>query len=106
MNNEELVSMLPWWRGFKGEIKKVTDHKFDVTGVVRKVNDTTIEITELPIHKWTQSFKAELEVMMGEKGEGVVKASLSSSNQLVSLTRLYRTTKNITTMSASISLSA
>lgn len=32
-------------------------------------------ITELPIHKWTTSFKAELEALCGEKGDGVIKVS-------------------------------
>lgn len=65
--------MLPWWRGFKGNIKKVGDHKYDVTGIATKVDDNTVEITELPIHKWTQSYKAELESLCGEKGDGPVK---------------------------------
>lgn len=71
MNGEELVPMVPWWKGFKGTIKKVGEHKFDVTGLATKLNDTSIEITELPIHKWTQSFKAELETMISDKGDGV-----------------------------------
>ncbi|KIJ08620.1 hypothetical protein PAXINDRAFT_88607 [Paxillus involutus ATCC 200175] len=73
MAGEDVVPMLPWWRGFKGAIKKVGDHKYDVTGLVHKTNDTTVEITELPIHKWTQTYKAELEAMIGEKGDGVIK---------------------------------
>lgn len=68
---------MPWWRGFRGEIKRTGDNKFEITGVARKVNDTTVEITELPIHKWTQTFKTELEAMCGEKGDGVVKVSAS-----------------------------
>ncbi|KAM6498312.1 DNA topoisomerase, type IIA-like domain containing protein [Amanita muscaria] len=75
MNGEELVPMIPWWRGFKGEIKPSSKQKYEVYGIASKVDDTTIEITELPIHKWTQNYKAELESMMvGEKEkEGVVK---------------------------------
>ncbi|KAN0138695.1 type II DNA topoisomerase [Lactarius tabidus] len=73
MAGEEQEVMLPWWRGFKGTIKKTGEHKYDVTGIARKVNDTTVEIVELPIHKWTQTYKAELEAMIGEKGDGVVK---------------------------------
>jgi len=73
MAGEEQEPMLPWWRGFKGTIKKTGDHKYDVTGIASKINDTTIEVTELPIHKWTQSYKAELEAMIGEKGDGAVK---------------------------------
>jgi len=73
MVGEEQEPMLPWWRGFKGTIKKTGDHKYDVTGFARKINDTTIEVTELPIHKWTQSYKAKLEAMIGEKGDSAVK---------------------------------
>ncbi|KAH9992512.1 DNA topoisomerase [Russula compacta] len=73
MAGEEQEPMLPWWRGFKGTIKKTGDHKYDVTGIASKINDTTVEITELPIHKWTQTYKAELEAMIGEKGDGAVK---------------------------------
>lgn len=73
MKGEEQVPMLPWWRGFNGSIKKTGDNKYEVTGIAKKLNDTTVEITELPIHKWTQTFKAELEAMCGEKGEGPIK---------------------------------
>jgi len=68
MAGEEMVPMYPWWRGFKGEVKLVGKGKYEVLGIVRKTSDTTVEISELPIHKWTQSFKAELEAMItGEK---------------------------------------
>ncbi|CAA7271414.1 unnamed protein product [Cyclocybe aegerita] len=77
MNDEEMVPMTPWWRGFKGEIKLSAKNKYDCFGVVKKLNDTTVEITELPVHKWTQNFKAELEAMiLGDKEknkEGVIK---------------------------------
>lgn len=69
MAGEEQEPMLPWWRGFKGTIK-TGEHKYDVTGIARKTSDTTIEIT---IHKWTQTYKADLEAMIGEKGDGAVK---------------------------------
>ncbi|KAH9921344.1 DNA topoisomerase [Fomitopsis serialis] len=73
MDGEEQVPMLPWTRGFNGTIKKVADNKYDVVGCVQKVDDTTIEITELPVGKWTQNYKAELETMCGEKGDGPIK---------------------------------
>ncbi|KAF5377158.1 hypothetical protein D9615_006417 [Tricholomella constricta] len=75
MDGEELVPMTPWWRGFNGEIKMVGHQKYEVTGIVRKINDTTVEITELPIHVWTEKYKEFLETLIvGEKGnEGGVK---------------------------------
>ena len=99
MNGEEQVPMLPWWRGFSGTIKKVGDNKYDVLGTVKKIDDTTVEITELPIHKWTQSFKAELEAMCGEKGEGPIKVRLLSLAvaKLLAEQQIHRTTKSTTT---------
>ena len=76
MKGEEQLPMWPWWRGFRGNIKKTGEGKFEITGIVTKKNATTVEITELPIHKWTQSYKAELESMIGEKNEGVIKVSI------------------------------
>ena len=73
MHGEKQVPMMPWWRGFKGLIKKTGDNKFDIIGIARKINDTTVEIAELPIHKWMQNYKAELDLMCGEKGDGVIK---------------------------------
>lgn len=86
MDNEELVLMTPWWRGFKGEIKYMSKQRYDVTGIVRKLNDTTVEITELPIHVWTEKYKGELESMIaagekgGEKGEGKGEAVIKVSH--------------------------
>jgi DNA topoisomerase-2 len=72
MAGKEQEPMLPWWRGFKGTIKKTGDHKYDVTGITSKINNTTIEVTELRIYR-TQSYKVELEAVIGEKGDGTVK---------------------------------
>jgi len=77
MNEEELVPMHPWWRGFKGEIKLASKNKYDVFGVVNKIDDSTVEIRELPIHKWTQTYKAELESMMtGDNKDGSIKVNV------------------------------
>jgi len=80
MKDEELVPMQPWWRGFTGQVIQTSKNKYDVTGVARKVDDTTIEITELPIHMWTKNFKEQLEAMLtSDKGEAPVKVSPSFS---------------------------
>ncbi|KIY62781.1 type II DNA topoisomerase [Cylindrobasidium torrendii FP15055 ss-10] len=68
MNGEETEAMHPWWRGFTGEVVNTAKNKYEVKGTVTKVDDTTIEITELPIYKWTNQFKVELDAMM-EKGD-------------------------------------
>ncbi|KAF8575914.1 type II DNA topoisomerase [Ramaria rubella] len=73
MAGEQQVPMLPWWRGFTGEVKKIAEHKYEAYGRAEKINSTTIEITELPIYKWTKDFKADLEALCGEKGDGPLK---------------------------------
>jgi DNA topoisomerase-2 len=79
MEGQEQEPMMPWWRGFEGTVKKVGDNKYDVFGLAKKIDDTTIEVTELPIHKWTSNFKAELEnLIAGEKSEGLVKVSVQA----------------------------
>lgn len=60
--------MHPWWRGFTGEVLNTAKNKYEIKGTVTKVDDTTVEITELPIYKWTSQFKVELDAMM-EKGD-------------------------------------
>jgi len=47
-------------------------------GIARKINDTMIEVTELPIHKWMQSYKVELKAMIGEKGNSAVKGACTT----------------------------
>ncbi|KAH6917161.1 DNA topoisomerase II [Coprinopsis sp. MPI-PUGE-AT-0042] len=66
MRGEPVEPMTPWWRGFKGTIKSTGKGKYDVMGVATKINDTTVEISELPIHKWTRNFKEELESLMAD----------------------------------------
>lgn len=88
MKDEDLVPMHPWWRGFTGAVTLTAKNKYDVTGIARKVDDTTIEVTELPIHMWTKSFKEQLEGMLtSEKGEAPVKVKslLQYSNMFADL---------------------
>lgn len=87
MNDEEQVAIHPWYRGFTGEIRSTGKQKYDVLGVAEKVSNTSLKITELPIKKWTQTFKAELEAMIvgGEKKEGTIRVSI-----IVTLKRLLQ----------------
>ncbi len=64
MKGEEGVPMIPWFRGFRGSVVKTGDSKWQAVGVAKKINSTTIEISELPIRRWTEKFKAELEEMI------------------------------------------
>ncbi|KAK0198122.1 DNA topoisomerase II [Armillaria mellea] len=84
MNGEELVTMHPWWHRFTGEVKSTGKNKYEVIGIARKVDDSTVEVIELPIHKWTANFKKDLEAMMaGDKTDAVKNYQEHHSNENV-----------------------
>lgn len=59
----EQKPMTPWYRGFKGEIKKgKKEGCYVVNGQIKKdENDPTFSINELPIGRWTEDYKQILE---------------------------------------------
>jgi DNA topoisomerase-2 len=60
MNNEAYVQMHPWYKGYSGEIVEI-EGKHTVTGIYDMPEDDILEITELPIGKWTRDYKNFLE---------------------------------------------
>ena len=57
------LSMMPYYRGFKGKVRKIEEKgktKFITKGKYR-IEDDKVVITELPIGKWTNDFKEFLE---------------------------------------------
>jgi len=66
IKKEEVAPMHPWYRGYKGTIAEVSPGKYKVAGLWKKIDDSTLEITELPLGSWTQPFKDVLEGMMGD----------------------------------------
>ena len=55
---------VPYYEGFKGSIRKVTENKFLIKGVYTKVGDDKIHITELPVGTWTMPYTTFLETLM------------------------------------------
>lgn len=88
MKGEDPVRMTPWFRGFKGTIERTAEDKYKVTGVLNKIDDTTVEITELPIRRWTQDYKEMLEEWVNgtDKVPSTLKVSLARRFLLTSRT--------------------
>ncbi|CAG8622241.1 2429_t:CDS:10, partial [Paraglomus occultum] len=70
MRGEEYEKMHPWYRGFKGEIVEESEGSYKVTGIIQQISNTSLEITELPIGVWTQSYKELLEEFMTGSDKG------------------------------------
>jgi DNA topoisomerase-2 len=60
----DLIPMTPWYTGFKGTIIKESVNKFITTGVWKRNSQTLLEITELPIGRWTQTYKEFLDSLL------------------------------------------
>uniref|UniRef100_A0A4W6DEL5 DNA topoisomerase 2 n=1 Tax=Lates calcarifer TaxID=8187 RepID=A0A4W6DEL5_LATCA len=57
LDGEEPLPMLPSYKGFRGTIEQVMDNQYMNNGEVAIIDSTTIEISELPVKSWTQSYK-------------------------------------------------
>ncbi|XP_062298175.1 DNA topoisomerase 2-alpha [Scomber scombrus] len=57
LNGDEALPMLPNYKGFRGTIEQLLDNQYVNSGEVAIIDDTTIEISELPVRTWTQTYK-------------------------------------------------
>lgn len=106
--------LIPWFRGFTGQIEPITTDKFRITGTWRKIDSETIEITELPIGTWTQSYKEMLESMLtgtstsnsSSNNNDETNTSSSNSNSKAPFIKDYREYHTDTSVHFIVSLSA
>jgi DNA topoisomerase-2 len=68
LSDKGFVEMYPWFRGFEGSISKTGDKTFLCKGLYKVLDSTTIEITELPVGRWTEDYKEILNKMVIERG--------------------------------------
>ncbi|XP_063044245.1 DNA topoisomerase 2-alpha [Engraulis encrasicolus] len=57
LNGEEPLPMIPNYKGFKGTIMEVMNNQCLNSGEIAIIDDNTIEISELPVKTWTQTYK-------------------------------------------------
>nr|XP_033774214.1 DNA topoisomerase 2-alpha isoform X2 [Geotrypetes seraphini] len=60
LEGEEPLPMLPSYKNFKGMILDLGPNQYLISGEVSVLNSTTIEISELPIRTWTQTYKEQV----------------------------------------------
>merc|ERR1712187_267606 len=61
----KLDKMMPWYQGFKGLIlESKEENKCEVIGLAELKDGGKVEITELPVKKWTQDYREFLEELL------------------------------------------
>merc|ERR1719261_127972 len=63
IGGQKMKTMRPWYRGFKGKIASQGKGSYCASGRWSETSNG-IEITELPVRKWTQDYKEFLHSMM------------------------------------------
>lgn len=64
LNDQDLIKMKPWYRGFTGDIEKITPIKYITHGKYEIINEHVLRITELPIGVWTDQYTKGLENLL------------------------------------------
>ncbi|OAF68460.1 hypothetical protein A3Q56_03822 [Intoshia linei] len=57
LKDEEMKPMMPYYRGYRGEILEFDSSKYITCGELAVLDNNSIEISELPIKVWTQTYK-------------------------------------------------
>ena len=65
LDGKPMLDMLPWYKGFKGQIECIGPQKYQTTGIW-SIQGATLTVSELPIGKWTADYKEFLEKMMDD----------------------------------------
>ncbi|WBY57873.1 DNA topoisomerase 2 [Plasmodium yoelii yoelii] len=87
IDKEPLVPMVPWYKDFKGRIEPNGKSGYETIGIINKIDDETLEITELPIKRWTQDYKEFLEELLtDEKNQLIIDYIDNSSHEDVCFT--------------------
>ncbi|CAF0740339.1 unnamed protein product [Rotaria sordida] len=74
-----LEELIPWYKNFTGEIRLLDNDRSRgvINGVCAKLDETSIEITDLPIGTWTQHYKETvLEAMLHPKRNDIAPSIL------------------------------
>ncbi len=109
MDGKDTTKLKPWYRGFIGSVEEKSEKQYINRGVVNIVDDTTIEITELPIGTWTSDYKIYLEALIvgstsnpspkGAKaeasGKGETKTRKNNHKQVIQSFKEYHTNSTV-----------
>lgn len=61
IKEEDIKHLEPWFRGFTGKVKKLSETKYEISGCYNIIDGTTVHITEIPIYDSIEDYKKFLE---------------------------------------------
>lgn len=76
IQNKEPVSMIPYFRGFKGKIIMINDKTFESHGIYEIIDENTIIIEELPVGTWTEKYKSFLDNLVADDVHKLIKGQM------------------------------
>ena len=68
LDEKSFTEMQPWFKGFNGSITKTGEKTYLCKGSYKVLDAKTIEITELPVGRWTEDYKEILNKLVIERG--------------------------------------
>jgi DNA topoisomerase-2 len=83
LSDKEFVEMEPWFGGFEGSISKTSEKTFLCKGSYKVLDSTTIEITELPVGRWTEDYKEILNKLVIERGSKADGGSKGDNKKII-----------------------
>lgn len=73
-DKSSMTMMKPWFRGWTGEVEDIGGERYKFSGRITETGECEVEITELPVRLWTQTFKDRLEdIIKAEKTPSFIK---------------------------------
>lgn len=60
-------TLVPYFKGFKGKVKCLDGGNYSTHGIWKRVGNTSIEITEIPVNTWVSGYKDFLESLVESK---------------------------------------
>ena len=64
IDRKEIIEMIPYYRGFKGKMEKISSVDYTSKGIYTKIGSNKIRITELPVGMWISNYKEFLESLI------------------------------------------
>ena len=89
MDGEPYLSMMPYYKGFSGKITKKMEKNNTLKFITRgkyKVGNEMVEISELPVGKWTHDFKEFIENVLKEEDPWILDYENHSTDEKVKFT--------------------